>query len=630
MVTEPKSSDLPDGAADPLRLAFAHFRAGRQAEAEAICRRILEPEPGHPGAMHLLAMLAHAQGRLGPALDWARRAVAATPRSAGHRNTLGIILGDLRQWDECFAAFGEAIRLSPGYFEAHRNLAVARSKVGELDAAVAPLERAAQLRPADPGIWTLLASLHHGRLDLPAAIACRRRALALRPGDAQAHSDLLVTLHYSPDHTPEQIFQEHLAWAAAHEAPILRRGASAGRPRGGATLAVAREGPAAAATPSPVTAPAPPPAARRRLEGRLRIGYLSGDFRQHPMPSFLFPVLRGHDRERVSVFCYSDVSRPDAVTAGVRALADVWRDISALDDDAAAEQVRLDGIDVLVDLAGHLENRRLLVFARRPAPVRVSYIGYPDTTGMRSMQYRITDALLDPPGPADSLHTEQLVRLPGCCWAYDPGDDPAPPDVGPLPAAATGRITFGAFNRLIKVTEATAQLWSRVLRQIPGSRLAVLDSTGAGEASLRRSLARLGLDSAEIVVYPRSGRPEYLARYGHVDIALDTFPYSGMTTTCDAAWMGVPTVTLAGETHVARTGVSLLSALGLSDLIAKTTDEYVSTAVSLSADLGRLSELRCGLRQRVLSSALSNGADLARRLEDVFQTLRGRESLPDS
>ena len=470
--------------------------------------------------------------------------------------------------------------MARAYFEAHRNLAIAQSKVGELDAAVTPLERAAQLRPADPGIWTLLASLHHGRLDLPAAIACRRRALALRPQTVQAHSDLLVTLHYSPDYTPEQIFQEHLAWARAHEEPVLQRGRSGEAAGDGLVGPMGCEAAGGADNP-PLAGPLTPKAAlvagavvadlgahlttplRRHsttsfpgARRPLRIGYLSGDFRQHPMPRFLFPVLRGHDRKRVSVFCYSDVSRPDAVTAGVRALADVWRDISALDDDAAAEQVRSDGIDVLVDLAGHLENRRLLVFARRPAPVQASYIGYPNTTGMRSMQYRITDGFLRiRRGRPTRCIPSNWSACPDAAGAYDPGDDPpCLRTSAPCPRRRPGGSPFGIFNRLIKVTEATARLWWRVLRQVPGSRLAVLDSAHAGEASLRAAPARAARpgQAAEIVVYPRSSRAEYLARYRHVDIALDTFPYAGMTTTCDAAWTGVPTVTLAGETHASR------------------------------------------------------------------------------
>jgi protein O-GlcNAc transferase len=596
--------------------AFSHYRSGQVPDAEALCRGVLERQPRHAGAIHLLATMAHSQKRLRPALKLARLSVATGPGRWLHYNTLGIIFGDLGRWDECVAAFAQAIRLAPESFDAHRNLGVAFSKAGRLEDAVGPLTRAAELQPGEPEIWTLLASLHHGRLDLRAAIACRRRALALRPEDLQAHSDLLVTLHYSHDHSPEELHEEHVLWAKRHEDPVVRRAESDGE-----QLQTTHAEPPGAQGPAFRVS-------RYNPLRRLRIGYLSGDFRSHPMPRFFYPLLCGHNRARVTVHCYSDVACPDAQTRRMRGRADVWRDISALGDDAVAAQIRSDGIDVLVDLAGHLENRRLLVFARGPSPVQVSYIGYPNTTGMRTMHFRITDEYHDPrPSGAerlpasDSLHSERLIRLPGCCWAYDPGEEPAPPRVNELPASRAAGVTFVVFNRLIKVAPQMAQLWSRLLRRVPGSRLLVLDSTFAGAASVRQSFARLGFEDAEVGVAPRGGRAEYLARYGEADIALDTFPYAGMTTTCDAMWMGVPTVTLAGNTHVSRTGVSLLSAVGLPELIAGTPEEYVEIAVGLASDLPRLAALRAGLRERMRQSPLCDGQRLARSIEAAYREM---------
>jgi predicted O-linked N-acetylglucosamine transferase (SPINDLY family) len=310
-------------AAIALEQADAHHRAGRREEAERLCRGILERQSRHAGALHLLAQMAHAQRRAGPALKLARMAVAAAPAtSPGYRNTLGTILGDLRQWDECFAAFGEAVRLDPAGFDAHRNLGVALAKALRPDEAVKSLQRAAELRPNDPEVWTLLAAVDHSRLDLPAAIECRRRALSLRPDDAPAHSDLLATLHYSQDYSPDQLFAEHLAWARRHEEPVLAK------------------------------FPARPFENDRDPDRPLRVGYLSGDFRDHPISRFFFPLLVAHDRARVAVYCYSDVPRPDRQTERLRARADVWRDVSAMDDDAVADAIRSDRIDVLVDLGG--------------------------------------------------------------------------------------------------------------------------------------------------------------------------------------------------------------------------------------------------------------------------------------
>jgi protein O-GlcNAc transferase len=571
--------------------ALAHHLAGRRADAEHICRVVLEGRKNHPAALHLLAVMARSQGRLIPALRLARMAVAADPAIAGFHNTLGIILGDLRRWDECFTALQASIELDPASFEAHRNLGVALAKAARNDDAVGPLARSAELRPNDPETWRLFASLHHGRLDLPQAIEARRRALSLRPDDAPSHSDLLVTLHYNEGSSARQLFDEHLAWARRHEDPALARFPE--RPFDNSAN------------------PARP----------LRVGYLCGDFREHPIARFLPPVLANHDRALIGVYCYSDVPCPDRQTERFRALADVWRDVSAMDDDAVAEAVRADRIDVLVDLAGHLDNRRLLVFARRPAPVQATYIGYSDTTGMRSIGYRITDAFHAPPeSSVGPRHTEQLVRLPGSCWAYDAGDDPAPPEVNELPAAGSGRVTFAVFNRLIKATPQMAALWSHILRRVPNSRLLVLDLPGTNEPSLRAALARLGL-RGDIGVRPHAARAEYLARYHEADIALDTHPYAGVTTTCDATWMGVPTVTLAGNTHVSRSGVSLLSAVGLPELIAQTPEDYVEIAVRLASDLPRLAALRTGLRQRMRQSPLCDGQRLARSIEAAYRDM---------
>jgi tetratricopeptide (TPR) repeat protein len=664
---------MTTSAEDRIREATRRHLAGHRCQAEALCRAVLDEQPRHAGALHLLALMARAQGRHKPAVKLARMAVAEAPNVSGYFITLGVILGDLAQWEGSVAAFRKAARLDPIGFEANRNLGVASVKAGHYGEAVGPLQQAAALQPDDPEVWALLASAHHGCLDLPAAIECRRRTLMLRPDDVPAHSDLLVSLHYSADHSPEQLFAEHLAWARQHEGPILAR------------------------------YPERPFENNRDEDRPLRVGYLSGDFRDHPISRFFLPLLANHDRAGIAVYCYSDVPRPDSQTERFRTLAGVWRDVSAMDDDAVANAIRADRIDVLVDLAGHLDNRRLLVFARRPAPVQATYIGYSDTTGMRSIGYRITDDFHAPLGvhgaavnesdkpraqrsggadvcrggatadggaeptndrrsagevpatvaedphpnpeyrekePQEDLrefsvsasgvrgetaktstfHTEQLVRLPGCCWAYDAGDDPAPPEVNELPALSSGRVTFAVFNRLIKATPQMARLWSRVLQRVPNSRLLVLDSPGAGEASLRAALARLGL-SGDIGISARCPRAEYLGRYHEVDIALDTHPYAGVTTTCDATWMGVPTVTLAGNMHVSRSGVSLLSAVGLPELIAQSAEEYVEIAVRLASDLPRLAALRAGLRERMRQSPLCDGRRLAREIEAAYRDM---------
>jgi predicted O-linked N-acetylglucosamine transferase (SPINDLY family) len=352
----------------------------------------------------------------------------------------------------------------------------------------------------------------------------------------------------------------------------------------------------------------------------LRVGYVSGDLRNHPVGRFLSPILAGHDRSAVRSYCYSHARKPDAYTERLRGLADAWRETLGLDCDQIADLVRRDGIDVLVDLAGHLANHRLLAFAKRPTPVQVSFLGYPDTTGMRgSIRYRITDAVHDPPGRTEQWHTEELVRLPRCCWAYDAGDAP---DVNELPALSSGHVTFGSLNRLVKVTPAMVRLWGRILGRVPGSRLLVLIDPGCvHDADLQQKFRAGGVDPARMIACPSRPRPDYLRLFHQVDVCLDTFPYNGHTTTLDGMWMGVPTVSLTGRTHVQRAGLSVLSAAGLAELACPTEDAYVETVVGLANDLPRLADLRRTLRPRMAASPLCDGAGLARALEAAYRAM---------
>jgi len=267
-----------------------------------------------------------------------------------------------------------------------------------------------------------------------------------------------------------------------------------------------------------------------------------------------------------------------------------------------------------------MSNPRLLLFARKPAPAQVSYIGYPDTTGLHTMDYRITDEWHDPPGMSEAYHTEELIRLPRCCWSYAPGGDL--PAAGTLPAEATGVFTFGVMNRLVKVTRRMIELWARILSAVPKSRLMVIFARGVeAELSVRERFGAAGIDTGRLVFVAHRPRPEYLELFNEVDMALDTFPYAGMTTTCDALWMGVPTVTLAGQTHVSRTGVSLLSAVGLPELIARTPEQYIEIAVGLASDRPGLAALRAKLREQVERSALADGVGLAAAIEAAFRQM---------
>jgi predicted O-linked N-acetylglucosamine transferase (SPINDLY family) len=616
MPPEDHKTGRAETVAGDVPLAFAHHLAGRRAEAEGICRRVLEREPRHAGALQLLGLMAQQQGRLKVALRLMLMAVAADAGVADFHNSLGTVLADLRRFDAALAALDQALRLRPGYAQAHRNRGIALAKAGRLAEAAGPLREAARLRPDDPAAWEDLVSLYHQLGDAPAMIECRRRIAALRTDDPAALGELLVTLHYSPDYSPGRLLEEHREWSRKFEGSAASRGS--------AQTATASETAARPGADWREWNVRPPSRSGARA---LRVGYVSGDFREHPAARFVLPVLKAHDRGRVKVVCYSDVGRPlaseiatqaDRQTQRFREAADLWRDSASWSDERLAEAVRADRIDVLVDLAGHLDSRRLTAFALRPAPVQVGYFGYPGTTGTSCIGWRITDEWHDPPGAAERFYTEKLIRIPGGCWCYDAGDEGNRP-VAALPALARGHVTFAVFNRLIKVTSMMMRLWAQVLERTPGSRLAVIGSAGeGGDRAAADLLARNGVDPARIIVLPRRSRREYLGYCDGVDIALDTFPYAGMTTTCDAMWMGVPTVTLAGDSAVSRTGMSLLAAARLPELIARTPGEYVETAVKLADDPEGLASLRQALRDGMKASPLADAGRVARALEAAY------------
>jgi predicted O-linked N-acetylglucosamine transferase (SPINDLY family) len=338
----------------------------------------------------------------------------------------------------------------------------------------------------------------------------------------------------------------------------------------------------------------------------------------------MLPLLQHHDHQQFEIFCYSNTHvAPDDITSRFRSYADQWRAIAGMNDEQVAEQIRADAIDILVDLSGHTANHRLLVFARKPAPVQVSYLGYANTTGLTAIDFRLTDAFADPPGVTDRFNSEKLFRLSHTNWSFAEME-PSPP-VESSPAIRQGHVTFGSFNNFSKVTDLMLQLWASILREVLGSHL-LLKSSAFAVASvqdrLRKSFAAQGIDASRLIFRGMEKKhSNHLAVYGEMDIALDTFPYHGTTTTCDALWMGVPVITLAGETHVSRVGLSLLSNIGLPELIASSPDQYVQLAVDLANDQDRMQTLRQTMRARMLASPLMNAPRFARDVEEAFRQM---------
>jgi predicted O-linked N-acetylglucosamine transferase (SPINDLY family) len=650
----------------------AELRAsGERLESEEICKTILRVKPDHEEALGLLWDLSYETGNHGVAIEWLRRGIAANdklpqlhymigysllrqgnpgdavtsfhkavtldPSMAKGYNNLGAALQALGQLEPAEECYRRAIGLDAGLADALYNLGNLQRQTGLFDEAVRNMEKAIQLDPrradwkcnfgdllsyqmrldeavsAYDGALALdpdYAEAYAGRSAARQALgfvadgdADLRKAMALQPDDAGLHSRWLFGLHYRAGNDSALLLREHLEWATRHARRIGWQ----------ATRAPWEGG------------------ARRRV----RIAYVSGDFKRHTVAYFMHPVLAAHDRTRFHVFCYSNVAFPDAVTAKLRSLADEWRDISALSDDWAAERMRADRIDILVDLGGHTGDGRILLFAHKPAPVQVSWLGYPGTTGLAAMDYRLTDSLADPEGRADDGYVEKLVRLPGGFLCYGPPADA--PELTPPPALARGQITFGCFNNLPKLSPEMVALWSRLLRQAPNARL-MLKSFGLAAASARaavlRDFAENGVDARRLDLRgPETSFDGHLARYGEIDIALDVFPYNGVTTTCEALWMGVPVVTLRGSTHVSRAASSILARVGLEDLVADSHEAYLSIALGLSQDLERLGALRAELRDRMRRSPLLDAGAFTRSLEsaylDMMQRWREDEAAAD-
>ncbi|MBV9408005.1 MAG: tetratricopeptide repeat protein, partial [Candidatus Eremiobacteraeota bacterium] len=472
---------------------------------------------------------------------------------------------------------------------AHNNVANTLMEVGRLDAALASYDKAIALAPEFiPAHYNRGVALR-GQSRFAEAAVSFERALALKPDYAEVRSNLLVLLNYDPTIDDAGLLAAHRDYDRHVTGPL----AAAARPH--------------------VNDRAP--------DRPLRVGYVSGDFARHPGGYFIAAVLAAHDRGAVEAYCYSGRAIEDDLTAQIRGHAAAWRSTIGVRDDDLAAQIRDDKIDILVDLSGHTAGNRLPVFGRKPAPVQVAWLGYFNTTGVAAIDYVLMDAATVPPG-AEQWFSERVVRLPDGRFCYAPPDF-APP-VAPLPAASRGQVAFGSFNNLSKVTPEVIALWSGVLGAVPGSRLVLKWKSLADAAEcarLRQAFAAHGIDPGRLDLRGRSPHAEMLAEYGDVDIALDPFPFCGGLTSCEALWMGVPIFTLPGSRAVSRQTLGFLAQIGLAELSAETPERYVEIAAGLAGDLDRLATLRGGLRDRMASSPLCDGARFARGLEAAYRAM---------
>jgi protein O-GlcNAc transferase len=605
-------------------LGHAFQLQGRLDDATAQYQLILTLDPHDPTAHSNLANTLQRNGRLDEAIASYRRAITLSPGNAHDYNNLGSAFRRLNKIDEAAAQYQRALEVKPNYAEAHNNLgnilqdqgdltgaerhfrsalsaragyAEAHNNLGNifrdqgrLSEAVTQYQRAVELKPELAEAHNNLGAVLKDQGIVNSAIVHLERALLIKPDFVTAHSNLLFCLMYDERLSSQAILAAHKQWN-------MHYGRGADRPkRYSNDLSTGR---------------------------RLKIGYVSGDFRQHPVASFFTPVLAAHDHHAIETFCYGEIKRPDDVTRQIEALADHWRVTVGLPDESVAAQISNDRIDILIDLAGHTAANRLAVFARKPAPVQVNWLGYPNSTGLSTIDYRLVDKTTDPEDDVRDHASEKLVRLDGTFLCYGPPND-APP-VAPPPSLENGLITFGSFNNPTKYSADTIKCWASLLAQLPEARL-LLKGLPFADASTRSlycsTFAEYGLPIQQLILLGRTpDRSSHLALYRDIDIALDPFPYNGTTTTCEALWMGVPVVTLRGRRHSARVGASLMGSVGLDGLIASDFESYVEIAVRLARDRSRLLHLRNSLRGIMQSSPLCDARAFARKLEGAYRTM---------
>lgn len=562
-------------------------KQGKFAEAIDFYQRALLLNP-HSAQLHYnLGNAFSDQGKTEEAINSYQQALSLNPNFAEAHNNLGILLEKQGNYSEATASYHRTLAANPNFAEAHTNLGNVLGNQGKLSEALTSFQRALTLNPNSAQTHNNLANVLKDKGMLREAIASYQKALELLPTDATTHSNLLYTLNYSADYDSATLFAAHRQFNQQH---ALSLASSSKRHLNDATLS-----------------------------RRLKLGYISADFRQHPVASFCEPFLANHDHQQFEIFCYYNYSTTDAVTQRLQRYADHWRPCAALSDETLAEQLRQDNIDLLIDLSGHIANHRLLVLARKPAPVQATYLGYPNTTGLTAIDYHITDSYVDPEGMTEQFNSEVVVRLPNSYYCYRPPENSLP--VGEVPLLRNSYVTFGTFNNYTTLNANTFAWWADILRAVPNSKLVVMTPSlndPATRQSLEEQFARLGIDRWRLTLDSAPSTEATLRAYNYIDIALDSYPYNGATTTCEALWMGVPVVTLVGQTHVSRVGLSLLSTLRLTELIARSPQEYVNIVVKLASNPDYLQKLRASLRHRMMTSPLLDAPSFTRHLETIY------------
>jgi len=587
---------------EAVALGLQHHDAGRLDEAERLYRQALAQDPESIDAQHFLGVVALQRGDSALAIALISKALARNAANAPAYNNLGLALAAQKRTAEAINAYLTALVLKPDYPDALANVRAAvehhyhrdalwmlgetHSRNNQLDEAADCMRRILASDPADASAHLLLANMRRNQARHREAIEHYELAIRHDPNPVVAFQNLLFCMLCSGDFSAADIHAKHREFARRFEQPLL--------------------------PPNPVFGN------NRDAERRLKVGYLSPEFRNNVVGHFMLPILENHDRTRFETHCYFLGAAGDGISDRLKVHVDQWHEVHGFSAEALAAQIRGDGIDILVDLCGHGPGNRVLALARRPAPVQVSYLDYSATTGLSAMDYRLTTEYCDPSGTADRYYSEQLRRLPGAYWTYNPA---LSLPVSALPARANGCVTFGSFNTYYRITSEVLDLWARVLLAVPRSRLVIVSvAAGSAQEALLERLDRAGIASERVAVHGVVSYTKYHELMGTVDIALAPWPYNGATTVMDCLWNGVPVVSMAGgETFSTRLGCSVLAAAGLSELIAADARDYVRTASELASDVARLAALRPTLRQKLERSPLRDFRGFTKGLESAYR-----------
>jgi protein O-GlcNAc transferase len=573
--------DFPDAVSS---LADALREAGQMDEAIAEYQKAIALQPQKADIYNNLSVALRSRRRFEESLAALDKAVALRADCALFWCNRGGLLRDLRKPREAIAAIKRALQIDPNLFEAHLNLATILLELGKVDQAMGFARRCVEINPRSSEARNILGNAFKEDGQIENAIDEFDRALEIDPDNAVIRSNKVYSLEFDPRCDAPKLFTEARLWNQHHGLPLKKfiRGHDNDR--------------------SP--------------DRPLRVAYISPGFCNHAESFFVIPLLEKHDRNQYEIHCYHDGSRADPVTERIKASAQAWHLSSALTNEELAEQIRRDKIDILIDLSMHMTHNRLLMFAQKPAPVQLAWLAYPGGTGLDAMDYRISDPWIDPPGIGESRYAEKTIRLPETWVCYDPLCD--------VPAAnprAKGPICFGSINNPCKLNDPLLRLWARVMHAVPDSRLRLLAFENEHRRRLTEFLATEGIPGDRVGFLSRSLRSDYLRLYDQIDICLDPLPYNGITTTCDALWMGVPVVTLTGQTAGGRAAASILANVELKDLIADNPEQFVRIAMALASDASRRADLRQTLRDRFIRSPIMDAPRFAKAMEAAYRQM---------